>query len=315
MSTVVTPLTNDLMPFHPAADLFPLMAGADFDALVEDIKTNGLREEIVMFEEKVLDGRNRLLACQKAGVKPEFRWVDENDDPIALVISLNLFRRHLTTSQRAMIAEKITTLRQGQKKADASIEASAQPEAAALLHVSRASVQRARVVRAEATPEDVKAVETGTTTINKVLKQVRPPSWVKSARAVRAYSKPPREGMRLAGSAMGKLNEIREDDLEREQAYAYCLNWIEVHVGTTKRPKKTAAPLSTKKPTKKPTKKRAEKRAEHKAYLARMKAMKPGEVTTLCEVCRRIFTSSNPCPDHATPTTSAALLPKAAAAR
>jgi hypothetical protein len=82
------------------------MPDADFAFLVEDIKANGLLTPIVTFEDKVLDGRNRLKACQLAGVDPVFKPF-EGDDPVTFVISANLHRRHLTTPQRKQVAAEI----------------------------------------------------------------------------------------------------------------------------------------------------------------------------------------------------------------
>lgn len=94
---------------HPAADVFPLMEGAEFDALVEDIKINGQREAITRIDAPlapdgsktgylVLDGRNRLRACLKLELAPE--WQDfTGDDPFEYVWSLNRVRRHLEPGQ------------------------------------------------------------------------------------------------------------------------------------------------------------------------------------------------------------------------
>jgi len=97
--------------FHRLAEIFPLIEGADFEALVSDIRANGLHEPIILFEDAILDGRNRYRACLKANVEPIFKDF-EGDDPLAFVLSLNLRRRHLNDSQRAMIAAKIANVRQ-----------------------------------------------------------------------------------------------------------------------------------------------------------------------------------------------------------
>jgi hypothetical protein len=97
--------------FHPLADIFPLMEGEEFDALVADIKANGLQEDIVLYQGKILDGRNRYRACLAAGIVPCSYNADPFiTDPAAYVISANVHRRHLhltTEQKRDLIAEII----------------------------------------------------------------------------------------------------------------------------------------------------------------------------------------------------------------
>jgi ParB-like chromosome segregation protein Spo0J len=101
---------------HPFAAAFPKMRGELFQELVEDIRKNGLRESIVCTIDSkgnkvVVDGRNRLRACPAAGVKPTFGCdlVGLTDEELlAYVWSKNVHRRHLSTSQRAIIASEQT---------------------------------------------------------------------------------------------------------------------------------------------------------------------------------------------------------------
>lgn len=57
---------------HPAAELFPMIKDAELGLLVEDIVEHGLREPILVYQGLILDGRNRLRACEIAGVEPRF---------------------------------------------------------------------------------------------------------------------------------------------------------------------------------------------------------------------------------------------------
>lgn len=95
--------TNGQMQFHPYANVFPLMAGNEKSRHEADIAARGLKEDITLYEGKILDGRNRYLACVSTGVKPRFVQFD-GDDQAALdfVVANNRQRRHLTSSQAAM---------------------------------------------------------------------------------------------------------------------------------------------------------------------------------------------------------------------
>jgi len=89
------------------AALFPMLPEVELRRLANDIKTNGLHEPVVMFDGQVLDGRNRLAACDLAGVEPRLRTLDTCPDPLAFVLSINVRRRHLSTSQLAMVAGRV----------------------------------------------------------------------------------------------------------------------------------------------------------------------------------------------------------------
>jgi hypothetical protein len=136
--------------FHPLAKVFPLIEGAEFDELVADVKANGLNEVITTYEGMILDGRNRYRACIAAGIEPVTSPYIGND-PVGYVISSNLRRRHLNESQRALVAARLATLKDGQR-ADL-IEGLPIGRASELLSVGERSVARAREVQDHGVPE------------------------------------------------------------------------------------------------------------------------------------------------------------------
>lgn len=87
---------------HPLCTLFPRMVGPEFDALVADIKANGLRSPIVLHQGMILDGGNRARACDVAGVEAQYIEFD-GSSVVAFVLSANLHRRHMTPGQQAAI--------------------------------------------------------------------------------------------------------------------------------------------------------------------------------------------------------------------
>lgn len=88
---------------HPVAELFPMMTEDELDDLAADIKANGLLHPIVLDENGVLiDGRNRMAACQRAEVKPAFTTLNGHE-PSGFIMSANMARRDMMKGQKAMV--------------------------------------------------------------------------------------------------------------------------------------------------------------------------------------------------------------------
>ena len=153
------------IPCHPLAELFPLIEGPAFKDLVADIKANGLLHPLTECDGMLLDGRNRLRACEEAGVTPTYELYT-GPDPLGFVLSQNVARRHLDASQRAMIAAKLANIEHGgDRRSDQSailrVDHVSQLEAAAKLNVSRRTVQMAKAVLDRGGPAVIAAVERG----------------------------------------------------------------------------------------------------------------------------------------------------------
>jgi N6-adenosine-specific RNA methylase IME4 len=167
---------------HPYAQLFPMLSEADGASLRADLVANGQHERIVLLDGLILDGRNRHRQLVAAGLVPDELPADDSDlwitryrrflrdqdgDPLAFVLSLNLHRRHLDETQRAIVADKLANMSVGRPAAPASADNSAnlqnipRADAAALLHVSERTVASVHVAREKGAPELVEAMERG----------------------------------------------------------------------------------------------------------------------------------------------------------
>jgi hypothetical protein len=126
-----------------------------------------------------LDGRNRYRACLAVGVEPRYREYT-GDNPIGFVVSLNLNRRHLNESQRAVIAARLANMPLGgaiyrsEKNNGVQIctPKISLEQSAELLNVSRRTVAAVKAVEREA-PELIKKIESGEMTAHEAEKKVR----------------------------------------------------------------------------------------------------------------------------------------------
>jgi hypothetical protein len=129
--------SRNSLQFHPLADIFPLMEGEEFDALVADIKANRLQDKIVLYEGMILDGRNRYRALRALGASPEEireqvcvtpSCIDaHHGGPAAYVISANIHRRHLTAEQKRDLIAKLVAAQPEKSDRQIAKEAKASP--------------------------------------------------------------------------------------------------------------------------------------------------------------------------------------------
>ena len=102
--------------FHDIANLFPLIEGEEYEKFKADIAEHGQREPGVIYEGKILEGRNRYRARTELGLEFLCKPLPEGIDPYALVISANIRRRHLTPPQASDLANKIANMKRGDNR-------------------------------------------------------------------------------------------------------------------------------------------------------------------------------------------------------
>lgn len=179
----------DKLAVHATANLFPLMKDTDkesYEEFLADVKKQGEVLEPIRIDStgNIIDGRNRVQAIQDLKGKVKFKVeVLQVPDVQGWILSTNLHRRHLTTSQRAMIAAQLSnaTKSDGGKrstkapeaKAQAQAQAVTQTQAAKALNVSHKSVKRANQVVKSGDKKLMNDVKSGKTSLNQAVTQVQ----------------------------------------------------------------------------------------------------------------------------------------------
>jgi hypothetical protein len=217
------------MKLHPLCEVFPPLNKERLQSLGNSIKINGLRDPIILYNEQVLDGRNRLQACELVGVEPRFETYNGND-PLGLVIDKNLERRDLTEGQRALIAAKIMNIQHGgdrrSNKIKRSTDGVTQLDAARQMKVGEASVGRARQLIKSGKQELIQAVQSGEMKLRTALRHAsdEPPK-PKDPPLVRALDIA-RQLTNLRESLNKIINSIDKDKLDKGKR---SMIYIELH--------------------------------------------------------------------------------------
>lgn len=234
---------------HPIANIFPMIDEEKFQLLKKDIAEHGQNEPANVWRGKLLDGRNRYRACQELGIELDCSELVDEIDPVAWVISQNLHRRHLETSQRAMIAARMANLKIGDnqhtKEGSPNDGPSSRDQASELLSVGTASIDRAKFVLANAAADLIAAVDAKKVTValaEKVIKKL--PSKSEQSKLLKAGKKAMLESVRSKPKGAAKSRKPIGTDERDDYDYPFvaAFEHCDYRLNTLQQLVKTLAP-------------------------------------------------------------------------
>lgn len=153
---------------HPYGAILPKPRKSQFEELKNSIQDDGLKDKIITYKGKILDGWTRYtamaeLADEKGMVfGPDHFEVFAGDDQEAMrfVTARNVARRHLDEDDRLRVAMKIKKQLEEMAEDDRD-EGRINKQAAEAAGVSEKAVSRASRVHKEGSPELKKALDEG----------------------------------------------------------------------------------------------------------------------------------------------------------
>jgi hypothetical protein len=242
---------------HPICAAFPMMTDEEFEGLVIDMEKQGQQVPVTFWQGMLVDGRNRLKACEVLCCEPYTCELESDVDVVPWIISKNLHRRHLTESQRAMVAHRLrehfdreakqrqqSGLKRGTEKPVAvnlperEKMGDSRDKAGAAVGVSGSLVDHAKKVVEAGIPELTEAVTTGKVAVSRASKIADLPP----ADQLEAIDNPPERVKRPAKEIVADLiakalnagdhqaalvAKSLFDQLDDRQRQTVCQLWIE----------------------------------------------------------------------------------------
>ena len=173
------------LSIHSLANLIPPMTEQEYLDLKEDIRKNGQIEAIWVADDLIIDGRHRYKACQELGIEPVVRaYTGDTSEAglVSFVISTNQHRRHLSSSQLAVLALEVAKILnpEGKKRKRANLKGSTESadlryrepkgksseQAARLVGTSPRMVEQAKHIEKTA-PDLIEPIKKGEITVNR----------------------------------------------------------------------------------------------------------------------------------------------------
>ena len=169
-----------------------MMSDAELEELGEDIFQNGQCIPAMTWNGMVIDGRNRIEACKRKKIEPLVKdcskQFDDEAEVITFIISMNLKRRQLTASQKAVLAVELLPMfesaakarqQKGSEKIPYPEQGKASEKAAAATGSNAHYVADAKQIKDEA-PEEFEAIRKGEKNISQVKRELKDRKLMKS---------------------------------------------------------------------------------------------------------------------------------------
>ena len=158
---------------HPLSAAFPPMTPEEFQSLKDSVNENGVLNPITIYEGMVLDGWHRYQAALELGMDCPEAELDDWIDPKDFVLAQNKNRRHITAAQLAVATTEVYSWvsRGRQNKSVLTTDLTkTTSELAKLSGVSESSIEKAKSVLKNASPEVQEAVKSGKIGLEKAQK-------------------------------------------------------------------------------------------------------------------------------------------------